>query len=117
MRESCRVPRSRVSTAAATAPQFVWPSTTKRGVCKWRPAYCRLPATSGDITFPATRTMNSSPKPASKISSGGTRESLQQRMVAFKEICEDLLLHGRESRGPGDESFIARFEAQQCFVG
>jgi hypothetical protein len=26
-------------------------------------------------------------------------------------------LHGGESRGPGDESFIARFEAQQCFVG
>jgi hypothetical protein len=26
-------------------------------------------------------------------------------------------LHGRESHGPGDESFIARFEAQQCFVG
>jgi len=42
----------------------------------------QLPATSGDITFPATRTMNSSPKPASKISSGGTRESLQQRIVA-----------------------------------
>ena len=39
------------------------------------------------------------------------------RMLALKEICEDLLLHGRESRGPGDESFIARFEAQQCFVG
>jgi len=38
-------------------------------------------------------------------------------MLALKEICEDLLLHGRESRGPGDESFIARFEAQQCFVG
>jgi len=39
------------------------------------------------------------------------------RMLALKEICEDLLLHGRESRGPGDESFIARFESQQCFVG
>jgi hypothetical protein len=39
------------------------------------------------------------------------------RMLALKEICEDLLLHGGQSRGPGDESFIARFEAQQCFVG
>jgi hypothetical protein len=26
-------------------------------------------------------------------------------------------LHGRKSRGSGDESLIARFEAQQCFVG
>ena len=39
------------------------------------------------------------------------------RMLALKEICEDLLLHGGESRGPGDEPFIACFEAQQCFVG
>jgi hypothetical protein len=39
------------------------------------------------------------------------------RVLALKEICEDLLLHGGESRRPGDESFIARFEAQQCFVG
>lgn len=39
------------------------------------------------------------------------------RMLALKEICENLLLHGGESRGPGDESFIARFEAEQCFVG
>jgi hypothetical protein len=38
-------------------------------------------------------------------------------MLPLKEICEDLLLNGGQSRGPGDESFIARFEAQQCFVG
>jgi hypothetical protein len=38
--------------------------------------------TSGETTLPATRTMNNSPKPASKISSGGTRESLQPMMVA-----------------------------------
>src|SRR6516164_11445906 len=42
-----------------------------------------LPITSGEITFPATRTMKSSPKFASKISSGGTRESAQPRMVAY----------------------------------
>jgi hypothetical protein len=38
--------------------------------------------TSGEITLPATRTMNSSPKCASNKSSGGTRESLQPMMVA-----------------------------------
>ena len=46
------------------------------------PAYCMVPATSGDRTLPATRTTNSSPKPASNTSSGGTRESLQPRIVA-----------------------------------
>jgi hypothetical protein len=38
---------------------------------------------SGEMTLPATRTMNRSPKPASNASSGGTRESLQPRMVAY----------------------------------
>ena len=37
---------------------------------------------SGEMMLPATRTMNSSPKPASNSSSGGTRESLQPTMVA-----------------------------------
>jgi len=45
-------------------------------------AYCTDPITSGEITFPATRTMKSSPKPASKTSSGGTRESLHPISVA-----------------------------------
>ena len=39
--------------------------------------------TSGEMTVPETRTMNSSPKPASNTNSGGTRESLQPRMVAY----------------------------------
>src|SRR6516225_11744671 len=38
-----------------------------------------LPITSGEITFPATRTMKSSPKFASKISSGGTRYVLSHQ--------------------------------------
>src|SRR5215468_5722469 len=42
-----------------------------------------LPITSGEITFPATRTMKRSPNFASKISSGGTRESAQPRIVAY----------------------------------
>jgi hypothetical protein len=58
------------------------PSTTNSGVCRWTPVYCRLPATSGEMMFPATRTTNSSPSPTSKIHSGGTRESLHPRIVA-----------------------------------
>ena len=68
--------------AAAIAPHPSWPSTTNSGVCKYDPAYCRLPATSGERMLPATRTTNSSPRPASKIHSGATRESLQPRTVA-----------------------------------
>jgi len=44
-------------------------------------AYWKVPATSAESTLPASRTTKSSPKPASKRSSGGTRESLQPRMV------------------------------------
>ena len=34
-----------------------------------------LPITSGETTLPATRMTKSSPKPASKMTSGATRES------------------------------------------
>ena len=72
-----------VASAAVTAPQPLCPITTKSGVCRCMPAYCSVPMISAEMTLPATRTMNSSPKPASKTSSGGTRESLQPRMVAY----------------------------------
>src|SRR5580693_7520662 len=81
MRDWCSTASNLLSIAAVTAPHPSWPRTTKRGVCRWAPAYCMLPMTSGEITFPATRMMNSSPKSASKINSGGTRESEQPRMV------------------------------------
>lgn len=48
-----------------------------------RDGYCSEPMTSGEITLPAMRTMNSSPKLASNTSSGGTRESLQPMIVAY----------------------------------
>lgn len=54
----------------------------KQGVWRCASAYPRLPLTSGEITFPATRTMNNSPKAASKINSGATRESLHPKIVA-----------------------------------
>ena len=41
-----------------------------------------LPITGRVTTFPAMRTTNRSPKPTSNNNSGGTRESLQPRMVA-----------------------------------
>ncbi len=74
---------SLTASAAPTAPQPSWPSTTNSGVRRCTPAYCTVPMTSGEMTLPATRTMNSSPKPASKINSGGTRESLHPTMVAY----------------------------------
>ena len=39
------------------------------------------------------------------------------RMLALKEICEDLLLHGGESRGPGDKPRVPRFQALQGVAG
>ena len=82
MRERWTWPSSRVFRAALIAPQPWWPSTTKRSMPRCAPAYCKLPAISGEKTFPATRMTNKSPSPTSKTSSGGTRESLQPRIVA-----------------------------------
>src|SRR6266403_6007503 len=82
MRDLCSAPWSLVANAALTAPQPSWPRTTNNGVLRCDPAYCKLPAPSGERTLPATRTTNSSPRPASKINSGTTRESLHPRMVA-----------------------------------
>src|SRR6266404_3544834 len=82
MRDRCSASWSLVANAALTAPQRSWPRTTNNGVLRCDPAYCKLPAPSGERTLPATRTTNSSPRPASKINSGTTRESLHPRMVA-----------------------------------
>ena len=109
------------SSAASTAPQPSWPSTTNSGVCRCTRGVCSVPMTSGEITLPATRTMKSSPKPASKMSSGGTRESLQPRIVAYGmlplgEVRQDLLLHGRETRFAADEALVAGDEARERFL-
>ena len=37
--------------------------------------------------------------------------------MALGEIGEDFLLHRGESRGASEESFVARFQSEQCFVG
>ena len=52
----------------------------EHGVCKCTAAYCSVPMTSGEITLPATRTINSSPKPASNTVRGA-RETLQRGRV------------------------------------
>ena len=82
MREGSRAPWFLAASAAWTAPQPSWPSTTNSGVFRWTAAFWMLPITAGPITLPATRMTNSSPRPVSKTSSGGTRESLQPMMVA-----------------------------------
>jgi hypothetical protein len=82
MRSRSCEPPSCAATAAWTAPHPSWPITTNSGVCRCTAAYCSVPMISGEITLPATRTMNSSPKLASNTSSGGTRESLQPMIVA-----------------------------------
>ena len=55
------------------------PEPRKNEVCKCKLAYWMLPLTSSEITLPATRTMKSSPKFASKVSSDGPRESAQTK--------------------------------------
>ena len=59
------------------------------------------------------RTMNSSPKPASNTSSGGTRESLQprigrERALTLGERGKDFLLDGWESCLAANEALAAR---------
>ena len=54
----------------------------KEDACQTLWNACRLPITSGETTFQATRTINSSPKFALKINSGATRESLWPGFVA-----------------------------------
>src|SRR6476661_6907208 len=38
-------------------------------------------------------------------------------MLAFREIGEDVLLHGRKTRMAGEEAFVAAFEPLQRFSG
>ena len=59
------------------APQWVWPSTSTRRVCKCSQAYTTLASSMGPTMLPATRITNSSPKPVMKMCSGTTRESAQ----------------------------------------
>ena len=96
MRDRSTAPWNFAASAALTAPHPSCPSTTRSGVFRWTPEYCRLPATSGESIFPATRTTNKSPKPAPKISSGGTRESLQPRIIAYGCWC--VAISARVSR-------------------
>ena len=68
--------------AVPTAPQPVCPMTTTKGVSRCSTAYSTLPRAKSLMRLPALRMMNSSPMPAWKMCSGGTRESLQQTMTA-----------------------------------
>ncbi len=71
------------STAALTAPHELWPMTTTSFAPAQRHAYSMLPRTLSFATLPATRTMKASPRPRSKTSSTGARESMQLRTTAM----------------------------------
>src|SRR5947207_14706176 len=69
----------------------------------------------GPRTFPATRTTKSSPKPASKTSSGrhtavAAAEDGGERLLAFGELRQDFLLHRRKPRVSADEAIVACLE-------
>mmetsp|Transcript_114095 Transcript_114095/g.317434 ORF Transcript_114095/g.317434 Transcript_114095/m.317434 type:complete len:290 (-) Transcript_114095:3-872(-) len=63
--------------AALIAPQSSWPKTTSTLTFKWCTAYCSEAVVVVARQLPATRTTKMLPKPWSKMSSGGTRESAQ----------------------------------------
>src|SRR5262245_1000633 len=106
--------------AALIAPHSLWPSTTTSGTPSSATPYSMLPFTRaaplGLTTFPATRTMNRSPTPWSKISSGGTRESAQPTMMAPGRC---PAASGRKScgvrRGPVASPFTNRWLPSRSF--
>ena len=70
------------ATAAAQAPHFSCAITTHSGAPRCCAAYSMLASDSGSQTLPATRITNSSPSPALKTCSGGTRLSAQVTTMA-----------------------------------
>ena len=71
-----------LSIAARTAPHSSWPSTTISGTPSTATAYSRLPTTESEMTWPALRTTNRSPRPLSKMISAASRESEQPNSAA-----------------------------------
>ena len=63
-------------------PPHPHPSTGKSGVRRWTAHQRIVPATSCEMTLPATQMTKSSPGLLVETNSGGTRESLQPMMVA-----------------------------------
>ncbi len=86
-----RVGSKNTSTAADTAPQPLWPSTTMVFMLPPRcsTAYLKLPSTSLPRPLPATRITKRSLGPSLKISSIGTRASEHPRTAA-KGLCFGL---------------------------
>ena len=77
---------SRPARVALTAPQLVWPSTTSSGRPNSATPNWRVPRTASSSTWPAERTTNRSPSPTSKTSSGGTRESAQEKTARVRAL-------------------------------
>ena len=76
------------STAAVTAPHWVWPMTRITLAPATAQPYSRLASTSAQITLPAIRTLKTSPNPRSRINSAGVRridatEHHRQRILSL----------------------------------
>ncbi|OJU33885.1 MAG: hypothetical protein BGN94_05975 [Rhizobiales bacterium 68-8] len=76
------LPISTPAIALRIAPQDVCPSTTTALAPETLVANSRLPRMSVLTKLPAMRAQNTSPMRWSKISSGGTRESMQPTIAA-----------------------------------
>ena len=76
------LPSSKLSHAAFIAPQLEWPMTTIIFDPRYLHEYSKLPIAFLHATFPAKRTLKTSPRVWSKIVSGAVLESLQPRIAA-----------------------------------
>ncbi|KJY26710.1 hypothetical protein VR44_29380 [Streptomyces katrae] len=68
--------------AASIAPQRWCPSTRTSGVAEVSGPYSTEPVTTASTACPPVRRTYMSPSPVSNSSSGGTRESMQDRTTA-----------------------------------
>ena len=73
---------STTDSAAPTAPQRSWPSTSTSGAPSTATAYSMLPIAAVSTVLPALRMTNSSPSPRPNSSSGGTRLSEHETTTA-----------------------------------
>ncbi len=110
------------ASAALTAPQPSWPSTTKSGVCRCTPAYCSVPITSGEITI--ARDPDDEQLAETGIENQFGRHARiaapddgRVRMLTLGERGEQFLLNGRKPRFATDETLVAGDETRKRLVG
>ena len=110
------------ASAALTAPQPSWPSTTNSGVRRCTPAYCKRPHHLGrddiardtnDEQLAETGVEDQFGRHAGIAAS----EDGRVRALTLGECGEDLLLHGRKARFAADEAVVAGDQARERLVG